>query len=412
MMRLTTLALALLVLAGAAAADWPQFQGSNRDGTSPEKGLLRAWPEGGPKVLWTVPLGQGFGAAAIRDGKVYVLDRIDDAKDVLRCLDLGTGKEEWTFAYDSSGSVSHNGSRSVPTVTDKYIFTVGVFGQVHCIDKATHKAVWTKHLLEDYGGKLPNWAITQSACLYGDAVILAPQSDTVGLVALEQATGKEKWRSGPIGAAAYASPLIVTLDGVDQAVLTTVEGASGVDAKTGEVLWTYPHKCEIPVPGPVAIGDGRFFITGGYDIDSDIIKVARSGGKFQAERLHRFEKIGAHVHQPILYKGYLYALCNTNSKADGLVCFSLDGQIKWQTKRAPYLCKGGYILTGDNLFYSMDGATGDLRIIEPSPDGYKEIAIAKGILSGKEIWAPLALSDGKLVVRDQRQMKCLDVKGP
>jgi outer membrane protein assembly factor BamB len=96
--------------------------GPNGDGTSAEKGLLRAWPTDGPKVLWTFAMGPGYGGAAIRDGKVYVLDRVGQEKDILRCLDLGTGKEEWTFGYDAPGEVNHPGSRSTPAVTEKYVY--------------------------------------------------------------------------------------------------------------------------------------------------------------------------------------------------------------------------------------------------------------------------------------------------
>ena len=414
----TGLAVVWVAMVSASAAaplladDWPQFLGPNRDATSAEKGLLRAWPEGGPKMLWRVDVGPGYGGAAVRDGKVYLLDRVDNQKEILRCLDLETGTEEWTVGYDAPGKVDHNGSRSTPAVGAKTIVTVGVYGHVVGVDRATHKPIWAKNLLQEYGGKLPNWAVAQSPLLYKDLVILAPQSRTVGMVALDPETGQERWRSGPIGGMAYASPAPATVDGVEQIVLVTTGGAAGVAADDGRVLWTYPYKCGIPVPGPMAVGDGRFFLTGGYNADSEIIRVRRTGSDFAAEGIHRFDGIGSHIHQPILVGQCAYALCNTNDKADGLVCFGLDGAIKWQTRRDPNLDKGGFVLTGDGLFYSMDGATGDLRILSPSPDGYKELAVAPGVLGGKEIWGPMALSNGRLVVRDQRQMKCLDVKGP
>jgi len=92
-----------------------------------------------------------------------------------------------------------------------------------------------------------------------------------------------------------------------------------------------------------------------------------------------------------------------------MVCFGLDGKIRWRTRRDPYLCKGNTLLTGDGLLYQMDGATGELYIIDPSPEGFKALDKVK-LLGGKEIWAPMALSDGYLVLRDQHRMKCVDVK--
>lgn len=99
------------------AADWPQYLGPDRDSTSPEKGILRAWPQGGPEVLWTVPVVIGYGGPVVKDGKIYLLDRDDEVGDNLRCFDLSNGKEIWHFAYDAPGRVMFPGSRSVPVST-------------------------------------------------------------------------------------------------------------------------------------------------------------------------------------------------------------------------------------------------------------------------------------------------------
>jgi outer membrane protein assembly factor BamB len=394
----------------AFGEEWPQFLGPTRNGVSPEKGLLRTWPAGGPKVLWTIDVGSGYGGAAISGGQVYILDRIGDEQNQLRCLDLATGKEQWSFAYDAPGRASHHGSRSTPTVGDKYIFTIGLFGQFHCIDKATHKPVWTKHLLKDYGGKKPQWAVAQSPLLYKDVVIAAPQSGSVGVVAYEKATGKERWRSDPIGGMYYHSPFVTTVGGVEQIIMQSRSSVVGLDPTDGKILWTYGFRVGVAgIPAPTPLGQDRFFLTGGYEAGSEIIEVARQGGAFAAKRLHRFDEVGSHIQQPILVDGYVYAVCNTNRKANGMVCFGLDGQIKWKTGRDPYLCKGNTLLTGDGVFYQLDGREGELHIVQPSPQGFKSVGKVK-LLGGKEIWGPMALSDGRLVIRDQRQMKCLDVR--
>ena len=129
--------LVLLTSNPVFAYDWPQYLGPNRDATSNEKGLMRSWPVDGPKLLWTIPLGEGFGGPAISEGKVYVYDRVENKTDILRCVDLITGKEEWTFTYEAPGSVDHNGSRSVPTINGNRIYICDPFGNLHCIDKPT-----------------------------------------------------------------------------------------------------------------------------------------------------------------------------------------------------------------------------------------------------------------------------------
>ena len=383
--------------------------GPDGNGTSVEKGLARSWPETGPKVLWTVPLGPGYGGAAIRDGEVYVLDRVDRQKDVLRCFDLQTGKENWTYAYDAPGKIDHDGSRSTPAVSEKYVFTIGPFGHYHCLDRKTHQVVWEKNIVSDYQGKAPGWAVAQSPLLYKDMVVVAPQSSQVGMVALDQASGKERWRSGGIGPMGYGSPKLVTVDGLDQIVIVNSLGAAAVSASDGKVLWKYAHPCKIPIPNVTALGGGRFFVTGAYLAGSAVIQVTRQGEDWTMKELAHKAQMGGHCHPALLYQDHLYILCNINERQDGMVCFDEQAKVVWQTKNKPNLDKGGSLLTGDGLMYVMDGRSGELHIVQPSPDGFKSLAKAK-VLGGKEIWGPLALADGKLVIRDQSQMKCLDLR--
>ncbi len=396
--------------------DWPQFLGPDRNGQSKETGLARKWPDGGPKVLWTVDLGEGFGGASVADAKVYVLDRVASTKDVLRCLDFATGKELWTFEYNAPGKFSYNGSRSTPTVDDKYVFIVGAMGDFHCVSKTTHKAVWKKHLLKDFDGKRPAWVVSQSPLLYKDMVIAAPQGKKGAIAAFDKVSGELKWKSGPLGGLSYASPMLTTIDGVAQVIMLTDKGpVSGIDADTGEILWTYRGwKWGIPITSPLSIGDGRIFITGEYGAGSAMIKVEKKDGKFTVKELYKTSAIGAQCHQPLLYKGHLYVNSNGNRRRDGLLCSDLDGNVKWKTGRNPNFERGNLILA-DDLIFMMDGRAATLYLMEPSPEGYNQLDKAK-LLEGKGgrrgavAWGPMALSGGKLILRDQRQMKCVDVR--
>lgn len=394
----------------AAAGSWPQFMGPTRDGVSTEKGLLKAWPSEGPRVLWKLSVGKGYGGAAIDNGEVFILDRPNQQQDVLRCIDLTTGNEKWAFGYDAPGRLDHDGSRSTPTVTETSVYSIGPFGHLHCVDRKTGKVLWAKNILADYEGKLPSWGVAQSPLLYRDSLIVAPQSATVGVVALDPRTGQERWRSAAIGRLAYVSPRIVTIEGTDHIVCISPDGVVGVSAADGTVLWEYKRRCMIPVPNVSVLGPGKLFVTGGYNSGSAIIQVSLVDNKWNVTELVRIPQIGAHCHQGLVYKDHVYVLCNTNERNDGLVCFDSEGKLMWQTRRDPYLCKGGSILTGDGTIYIMDGRTGELHIVEPSPEGFKSLSKAK-LLDGSEIWGPLALSDGRLVVRDQSQLKCVDVKG-
>ena len=401
----------------ATGADWPQYLGPNRNATSAEKGLLRSWPEEGPKVLWTVFLGPGYGGAAVTEDKVYVLDRIRSKQDVLRCLDLSTGREQWSYAYEAPGRVSHRGSRSTPALEDGYIYTCGSFGDVYCFDIQTHKPVWNRNVWKDYDdGRVPGWAITQNPLIHGELLILASQTKKAGIVAYDKTNGRVRWTSQALpGAVGYVTPVVVNIGGQDQIVMITASSRSkqgvvlGMDIKNGKILWSYKGwQCKIPVSNVTEIGDGRLFVTGGYEAGSAMINIEKKGDSYDVTELYKTDDFGTHVHPPVLYKGHLYAHCTTNTRRDGMVCMDLDGNVKWKTGRSPVFDKGGFILV-DDLILSVDGRDGILYLIEPSPEGFKKLA-SVDLLDTKECWGPLTLTNGKLIIRDQKQMKCVAVR--
>jgi outer membrane protein assembly factor BamB len=411
-------AVILTATAGGALADWPQYLGPDRNAISPEKGLLRSWPESGPQVLWTISLGAGYGGAAVSQGKVYILDRIGNEKDVLRCLDLLTGKEQWLYEYDAPGRVQHPGSRSTPAIDGNYVYTCGSFGDLYCFEANTHKPLWHKNVWKDFeNGNVPSWAISQNPLIYGDTVIAASQTRKAGVVAYDKLTGQVRWASPALkGGVGYVSPKIVKIDGNDNLVMITAGSRRGgggavigIDPKDGRQLWIYDGwSCQIPIPNVTEIGDGRLFVTGGYKAGSAMIKVQKNGDSYAVTEVYKTDDFGTHVHPAILYKGYLYGHCTTNTRRDGMVCMSIDGKLMWKTGRSPVFDKGGFILA-DGLILSVDGQKGILYLIEPDPAGYKELAKAK-LLDTNECWGPLALSDGKLLIRDQKQMRCVVVK--
>ena len=409
-----------LSVAWVFAADWPGYLGPKRDGTSTEKGLLRTWPKEGPKVLWTAPVGIGYGGPAVSAGKVYLLDRDDAVGDTLMCLDLSSGKELWRFAYDAPGKFDHAGSRTTPSVDGDNVYTCGPLGDLYCISTTTHKPVWNKNVWKDFdGGQLPRWAVTQNPLIYRNLVIVASQTSEAGVVAYDKLTGDVKWKSPALsGAVGYVSPSVVKVGGDDHLVMImaakgfgrTAGGGSvsGLDPLTGKVLWTYGNwQCGIPVPHAVDAGEGRVLITGGYSAGAALIKVEKKAdGSFGVTELFKNANFGAHTQPPIVYKDHFYAQYTINERSDGLVCMSMDGQIKWKTGDEPAFNKGGSVLA-DGLLLSTDGDK-KLYLIEPDPSGFKPLASAELLASG-ENWAPIALADGKLLIRDQKSLKCVAV---
>jgi outer membrane protein assembly factor BamB len=414
--------LVVLSVTGTLAADWPALYGPRRDGTSDQKGLLRTWPKEGPKVLWSAPVGEGFGGPAISGGKVYLLDRDEKVGDTLRVFDFASGKELWTFAYAAPGTFMFPGSRTTPTVDGDRVYTSGPLGDLHAIDTTSHKPVWHKNIWKDFGGgELPRWAVVQHPLIYGDLLIVAPQTPQAGVVAYDKRTGELKWKSAALsGTASYVSPSIVKIAGEDHVVMITASvgrgrnardgTVAGLDPRSGKVLWTYQGwQNPIPVPQPVDAGGGRLLITGGYGAGTVMIKVDKqANGTFKATEVFRNADFGAHTQPPILHQDLFYSHDTVNERSDGLVAMGMDGQVKWKTDTTPAFTRGGAILA-DGLLITTDGNT-RLYLVEPNPTGFKALASAE-ILESGDNWAPLALADGKLLVRGQKQMKCLQV-GP
>ena len=447
------IAAVVLVTTGSSPADWPQYLGPDRNSISPEKGILRSWPENGPEILWTIAVGRGYGGPVIKDGKVYLLDRDDQAGDNLRCLDLSNGKELWNFAYDAAGRVMFPGSRSVPVVEGDYVYSCGHNGDVYCMNIKTHKPVWNKNVWTDFGGKpgrtgrgsfgsrgpgaFPIWAITQCPLVYGDLLILASQAPEAGVVAYEKLTGNVKWKTPNLGNESYASTSVVKTDGKDHIVMVisstnpignrglpqTLGNVVGIEPLTGKILWEYKKwECHISVPSAVDAGDNKVLVVGGYELGATMIKVEKKAdGSYGTTALFTTEEFGDQTKPPILHNGYFYAQYGTNSRHDGLSCMSMDGRIMWNTKRSPDFNKGSMILA-DGLILATDGRK-SLYLIEPDPSGFKPLAsaellgeagtgsegIARRIGGATQNWAPLALSDGKLLIRDQTKMKCVKV---
>ncbi len=357
MKKTATLAalLATVSVAGLRAADWPAIYGPKRDGTSEQKGLLRTWPAGGPKLLWTVDVGPGFGGAAISGGKAYLLDRDEKVGDKLRVFDVASGKELWSFAYAAPGTFMFPGSRTTPTVDGDRVYTSGPLGDLYCLSTTSQKPVWQKNIWKEFGGgELPRWAVVQHPLVYGNLLIVAPQTAQAGVVAYDKLTGALKWKSAAIpGTPGYVSPAIVKIAGADQLVMVTASvgrgrnardgSVAGLDPADGKVLWTYQGwQNPIPVPQPVDAGQGRLLITGGYGAGTVMIKVdKKADGTFGVTELSRNADFGSHTQPPILFKDHFYSHDTVNEKSDGLVVKGLDTQVKWKTDTTPPFTRGG-----------------------------------------------------------------------
>ena len=420
--------------------DWPQFLGPDRNSTSPQKGLLRSWPESGPEVLWSVDVGHGYGGPVVKNGKVYLLDRDDDVGDIMRCFNLQTGEELWKFSYDSPGELPFPGSRSVPIVDDHHVYSVGPYGDLYAIDINTQRPVWIKNIWTDFGGQnlqgwgisgnLPTWGISQNPVIYGDLLVIASQAPQAGVVAYNKFTGDVVWQTPRLdGGDGYSSPKVIKIHNEDHVVFvasSTRSGSdgtvSGIDPGTGRVLWQYSGwNCHISVPCAVDAGDNKLLIAGGYSLGATFIQVNKNADNtFDTTEIFSTDEFGDQTKPPLFHDGYFYAMYRTNSRSDGLVCMDMEGNIMWKTGRNPNFDRGSMILA-DGLIIAADGLS-TLYLIEPDPTEFKPVSRAAVLREGgastegmmavggnTQNWGPIALADGKLLIRDQNRMFCVKV---
>jgi outer membrane protein assembly factor BamB len=392
---------------------WPQFRGPNRNGISEENVRLnRTWSAAGPRQLWAVELGEGYAGPAVRDGRVYLMDYDREKKqDALRCLSLADGQEIWRYAYPVPVKRNHGMSRTVPTVTDTMVVAMGPKCHVVCLDRITGELRWGLDLVKDFGATVPPWYAGQCPLVDGDAVILAPGGNNALLVAVDNATGSNRWVTpNPRGwRMTHTSIMAADIAGERMYVYCGHSGVVGVSARTGEILWdTTAWKISIAtVPSPVVLEGGRIFLSGGYNAGSLMLQVRKDGERFVAQTLFKLEPevFGATQQTPILYQEHLYGV-----RPDGkFTCLDLEGKPLWVSDAGQQFGLGPFILA-DGVFLAVNDS-GLLRMIEASPAGYKLLAQAK-VLTGRESWGPLAIAGGRLLARDLTRMVCLDLTSP
>jgi outer membrane protein assembly factor BamB len=418
-MILRTLVVIVLAASTVSAADWPQFRGANRDNMATETGLYRSWPAGGPKVLWKTPVAEGYAGAAIKDGRLYLNDYDEARKEhLVRAISMADGKEVWRWSYSVEIRPSHGITRTVPAVGRTLVFSLDPKCRFHALDAKTGKLVWQKNLVQEYKATIPGWYAGQNPLLDGDLVLLATGGDAL-VVAFDQATGKEVWRTPNLAkdVMSHVSLMPAVIGGVKQYLYLTMNKVVGVAAAGGQLLWSIPFAAKMAAcPSPVSIGDGRIFITSGYEAGSMMIQVQKGASGFTVQKLYDLTSMqfNSEVHTPVLYQNHLFAV---SSKTRGrFTCLGLDGKPVWQSPvvsgdpAATRTFELGAFMFADGMFLILDGKTGMLRLLEASTKQYTELASAQ-ILAGEDVWGPLALSNGRLVIRDMNQMVCLQV-GP
>jgi outer membrane protein assembly factor BamB len=424
MLLAVTLALASAapsaMLRAGLAADWPQWQGPNRDAVSTETGLLKAWPKEGPPLLWRMEgLGKGFSSVAIVGQTLYTMGDRGGAQYIL-AFDLKAKKALWEAKV---GKGWDDGARCTPTVDGDMVYGLGTDGDLVAVQAADGKEVWRKNFGRDFGGHMMSqWGYSESPLIDGDKLICSPGAKDAMMVALGKKTGDVIWKAAGPDGAGYASPVVSEGGGVRQYVTNCGEGLVSVDAKTGKLLWQNKKIAHgtAHIPTPVVRGD-LVFGANGYGGGGILLKLSADGsGGVKAEELKYLpEKQFQNHHGGMALVGdFIYA--GSGHVAGQPVCINFKtGEIAWKQDKAPQDAgwkKDNQPGGGSAAVIAADGhiilryESGDVVMFAASPQGYTQQGMFKPVFQQGASWAHPVILAGCLYLRENDVLMCYDLK--
>ena len=399
--------LSCLVLATPLfAADWPQFHGPGRDNQSTETGLNWDWPKDGPPIAWKIEVGQGWAGPVVAGGRVILFHRVEN-DEVIACLDPVTGKEKWKFAYrtryrDDFGF--DEGPRSTPAIAGDKLFTLGANGDLHGLELATGKKLWSRSLLADYDAGKGFFGIATSPLVVGGKLLVNVGGRGAGIVAFDPTTGKELWKANN-DAASYSSPTVAEIDGKTLALFLTREGLVMLDPNTGKIGYTFPWRPRLNESVNAAtplVWKNDIFITVSYGTGAVLL---RPKGAELEELWSGDKSMSCQFNTPVRVGEYLYgAHGRVDARNVDMRCVEWKtGAVKWSQPKF-----------GSTSVIAVDGGligmteAGDLVRFEASPEIFKEKA--RAAILGSPMRAAPALADGRFYARDGKHLVCVKLK--
>lgn len=397
-----------LFLGGVAAkaAGWSQWRGPVRDGICPETGLLTAWPEKGPSLLWTANgIGRGFSAPVIGGSLIFITG---DANEKLNIYAFSlAGKRKWHVTNGKLWKKSFPGARASCTYDDGRLYHMNAHGRLACLNGADGKEIWAVNVLERFEGKNITWALSESVLVDGDKVYATPGGKKGLMVALDKKTGKTIWAGDPLPGdeASYASPLLINMGGRRLLVNCSKKCVFGVNAADGKLLWTVPHgdpENSVAVT-PVMWGDSVFATSASRNYGA-MMRIRLGAEGKTAEKVWTKELKFSHGGL-VCMDGQLYG-ANVASTLRGWVAVNgKDGEAR---SLGVKLTPGSLIGARGGYLYCL-AQDGEIALLKPTATGCETLGRMK-VAKGKDMWAHPVILDGRLYLRFHEKLFCYDLK--
>lgn len=427
---ITTLAVAIVVSVAAtptapqaqaqgSGGHWPQWRGPNRNGISTETGLLQSWPQGGPRRLFAAKgMGGGFSSVAVTGGRIYTMGDRRDGQYVL-AFQEADGAPLWATRVGSPHIDQYGGPRATPTVDGDAVFVVSSDGNVVAMDAATGKQRWRRSLPGDFGATTPTWMFAESPLVDGGRLIVTPGARQAAMVALDKTTGRDIWRASmpSIGRAGvegpdYSSVVIANVGGVKQYVRLIGRGVIGVRAEDGWFLWGYNRVANgtANIPTPI-IKDNLVFTSTGYSTGAALLELSPAPENRTSMRERYFLTGGDfqnHHGGMIEIGGTVYA-GHGHNRGIPIAINLADGRTLWGGNMRNAGEGSAAITAADGHLY-FRYQNGVMMLIEASPTGYRE----KGQFEIPDVrqpsWSHPVVAGGRLYLREQDVLHVYDIR--
>jgi len=388
-------------------ADWPQFNGARRDNKSDDTGLLKSWPKGGPRLLWTARgLGTGYSNVTVVDGVVYTMGD-KGWREAVIALDCGTGQKIWATPFArATTNVSPPGPRGAPAVAGDVVCSLGACGDLVCLDASSGKTRWQKNILRDFRGHVPGWGICESVLIDQDRVICTPGGQKATMVAFDAKTGNVLWLvlTPDTDRVGYASPAFTKVGGLRQYIQFTAKGTIGVSADDGRFLWRDNSAASGDANCSSPLAAGNFvFSASGYGTGGSLVKLSANQSGVTAERVYHTHAMQSHHGDMVIVDGFLYGSCDPGI----LTCIELaTGKTKWRSRA---VAKGSITYADGRLYFRTEAGT--LVLVEANGEAYHEHGrFEQPKRTNASAWSHPVVAAGRLFLRDQDCLLCYDLK--
>jgi hypothetical protein len=389
-----------------------EWRGPDRSGTYTETGLMKQWPEGGPKLIWeTSSMGDGYSSPIITKDAIYVTGR-KDSSDVLSALTL-EGKVKWETAYGKAWIKNHTGSRCTPTYYNGNIFLISGSGDIVCVG-SDGKIKWSKNHYKLYDSKPIQFGISESPLVIDNIVIASPGGKKASMVAFNINTGDVVWEAEPLNQEPqYVNPKLIEYAGKKMIVTVMGNDIFAVNAKDGKIFWKVNYAAVNAATGNARKNhaitpiyrDGYIFIANGYNWVALKLKLSADGNKVETVWENRnFDPQHGGV---VLLGNTLYGANHQSEPADTWVGVDwFTGKTLWTKK----WYSRGSIISADGMLYLFEEKSGHVALAIPGAsklDIVSEFQITKG---EGPFWAHPVINNGRLYIRHGNALMVYKIK--